>query len=163
MQSWNQGQLYANLQAELRERNEHLGRSSTRTALWADIATDGMSRDFQQAGRSKQEAAALSLLQCVSDRSRGHILLFPMVLRRDTHSIFTEVEGKNRYLSASDWLEFSQSTPAHRTHAPWNHPWGFSWDLEKPNVESMLNLPLQFLHLCVLSWGAIALTSRCRN
>lgn len=62
-----------------------------------------MSSDYQQVGSSKPEAVALSSVHCVSDRSRGHVLLIPIVLRRDAHTIFTQVEGKYRYLRVSDW------------------------------------------------------------
>lgn len=56
-----------------------------------------MSSDFQQVGRSKPEAVALSLLRCASDRSRGPILMIPIMLSRDAHTIFTEVEGQYRF------------------------------------------------------------------
>lgn len=66
-----------------------------------------MSSDFQQVGRSKQESTALRLLWCVSDRSRGHVLLIPIVLRRDAHTIFTEAEGKYRFSGSVIYVEFS--------------------------------------------------------
>lgn len=88
-----------------------------------------MSSDYQQVGSSKPEAVAFSSVQRVSDMSRGHVLLIPIVLRRDAHTIFTEVEGKYRYLRVSDWCGvLIKHASTENTHTPWNYPWGFSWD-----------------------------------
>lgn len=78
----------------------------------------------KQAGTSQRPYPWLSSVYTTTVRSRGHVLLLHIMLRRDAQTDFIKVEVMYMYLTAADWyavLINHASTQAQKKYTYWKH------------------------------------------